>query len=177
MTRVFLGNQDAVREADLLLGLGLFIQRRHAVLGVDHRDHRVQAVVLGDVVVHEERLAHRAGIGHARGFQDDAFEIQGAGLALGAQVGQGAHQVATHRAADAAVGQLDDFLVAVLHQQVVVDAFRPEFVFDDGNAAAVEFGQDAFEQGGLARTEKAGEDGDGNHFVQTARVFMAKLLA
>ncbi|GAB1577088.1 hypothetical protein BPNSA17_19210 [Bordetella petrii] len=30
------------------------------------------------------------------------------------------------------------------------------------------FGEDALEQGGLARTEKAGEDGDGNHFVQTA---------
>ena len=59
--------------------------------------------------------------------------------------------------------------VAVLHQQVVVDAFRSEFVFDDRDAAAMEFGQDALEQGGLARTEKAGEDGDGNHFVQTAR--------
>jgi len=55
-----------------------------------------------------------------------------------------------------------------LHQQIVVDAFRPEFVFDDRDATAVVFGQDALEQGGLARTEKAGEDGDGNHFVQTA---------
>ena len=63
----------------------------------------------------------------------------------------------------------DDFFIAVLHEQVVADAFRSELVFDDRNAAAVEFGQDAFEQGGLARTEKAGEDGDGNHFVQTAR--------
>ena len=147
---------------------GLFVQRDHAVLGVDHRHHRVQAVVLGDVVVHEEGLAHWAGVGHAGGFQDDALEVQLAGLALGAQVGQRAHQVAADRAADAAVGQLDDFLVAVLHQQVVVDAFRSEFVFDDRDAAAMEFGQDALEQGGLARTE-AGEDGDGNHFVQTAR--------
>lgn len=30
------------------------------------------------------------------------------------------------------------------------------------------FGQDAFEEGRFTRTEKAGEDCDGDHFVQTA---------
>src|SRR3546814_12887524 len=79
-------------------------------------------------------------------------EVQLARLALGAQLGQGAHQVAAHGAAHAAVAELDDFFLAVLHQQIVVDAFRPELVFDDRHAAAVEFGEDALEQGGLART-------------------------
>ena len=137
--------------------------------GVDHRHHRVQAVVLGDVVVHEEGLAHRAGVGHAGGLDDDALERQVARFAPGAQVRQRAHQVDAHGAADTAVGQLDDFFVAILHQQVVVDALGPEFVLDHRHAPAVVFGQDALEQGGLARTEKAGEDRDGNHFVQTAR--------
>src|SRR5690606_22769974 len=140
----------------------------HAVLGVDHRDDRVEPVVLGDFVVHEERLAHRAGVGHAGRFYDDALEVQFAGLALGAQVAQRAHQVAPHRAADAAVAEFDDFFAGVLHQQVVVDAFGPELVFDDRDAAAMEFAKNAFEQGGLAGTEKAGEDRDGDHFVQTA---------
>jgi hypothetical protein len=31
------------------------------------------------------------------------------------------------------------------------------------------FGQDAFEEGRFTCTEKAGEDCDGDHFVQTAR--------
>ena len=98
-------------------------------------------------------------------------------MALGAQVGQRAHQVAADRAADAAVGQLDDFLVAVLHQQVVVDAFRSEFVFDDRDAAAMEFGQDALEQGGLARTEKPVRMVTGTILSKLRGVFMAKLLA
>ena len=161
--QVFLGDQDAVGKTHLLLRFGLGVERFHAVLGVDHRDHRVQAVILGDVVVHEEGLAHRAGVGHAGGLDDDALEVELAGLALDAQLVERAQQVAAHRAADAAVGQLDDFFVAVLHQEVVVDALGPEFVFDHGDAPSVIFGQDALEQSRLARAEKAGEDGDRNH--------------
>ena len=76
-------------------------------------------------------------------------------FALALQVGQYAHQVAAHRAADAAVVHLDDLLVGLGHQQFVVDPGRAELIFDHGDPVAVLFRQDAVEQRGLSRTEKA----------------------
>lgn len=175
--QVLLRDQDAVGETDLLLGFGLFVQRRHAVLGVDHRDDRVEAVVFGDVVIHEERLADGARVGHAGRFDDDAFEIQFASFALDAQLGQGAHQVAAHRAADAAVGQLDDLFVAVLDQQVVVDAFRPELVFDDRDAAAWYSVRMRLSRVVLPAPRKPVRMVTGTILSKLRGVFMAKLLA
>src|SRR5690606_22226138 len=120
---------------------------------------------LGDVVVHEEGLADRAGVGHARGLDDHAVEAHVACGAAGGQIAQRADQIAAHGAADTAVAQLDDLFFAVLDQQVVVDVFFAEFVFDDGNALAVEFRQDAAQQGGLARSQKAREHGDWNQGI------------
>jgi hypothetical protein len=54
-----------------------------------------------------------------------------------------------------------DFLVG-LDDQLVVHADFAEFIFDHGDAAAVLFGEDAVEQRGLAGSEEASEDGDGN---------------
>ena len=59
-----LRQQDAVGEADLVLGLDLGIQRLVAVLGVNDRDHAVEQVVRRDVLLDEERLRHGTGIGH-----------------------------------------------------------------------------------------------------------------
>src|SRR5690606_15903818 len=74
--QVFLGHQDLVGKTHLFLGLFLVIQRFHAMLGVDHRDNGIEAVVVGNFIVHEERLADGAGVGHAGGFDDDPFEIE-----------------------------------------------------------------------------------------------------
>src|SRR5690606_32223779 len=68
--------------------------------------------------------------------------------------------VAAHGAADAAVAQLHDLLFAVLDDQVVVDVFFAELILDDSDALAVEFRQDAAQQGGLARAQETGEHGD-----------------
>jgi len=46
--------------------------------------------------------------------------------------------------------------------QVVVDADLAELIDDDGIAFAVVAGEDAVQQGGLAGTEVAGQDGDGD---------------
>ncbi|CAM5192306.1 hypothetical protein CDEF62S_06397 [Castellaniella defragrans] len=163
--QVFLGNQDAVGEPDLTLGFFLAVERGHAVLGVHHGDHRIQLVGLGDLVVHEKGLADRPGVGHARGFDDDAVEVHRTGVALKGQVAQGAHQVATYRAADAAVAQLDDLLFAVLHQDVIVDVFFAELVLDDGDALPVVFGEYPSQQRGLAGAQKTCEHGHGNQGV------------
>jgi hypothetical protein len=109
-----------------------------------------------DVLVHEEGLGHRAGVGQARGLNHDGVE---AALPLH-QALQNPDQVAAHRAADAAVVHLEHFLVCPDHQ-VVVDADLAELVDDHGIALAVLLGEDAVEQGGLAGAEIAGQHGDG----------------
>ena len=80
------------------------------------------------VVVGEEGLRDRAGIGEARGLDQDAVELV---LALH-QAFEDADQIAAHGAADAAVVHLEDFLVGIDHE-VVVDADLAELVFDDGD--------------------------------------------
>ena len=113
------------------------------------------------LVVDEEGLGHRPGIGEARGLDDDRVEsARGARLALH-QAMQHPDQIAAHRAADAAVVHLEHFLVRPDHQ-LAVDADLAELVDDDGVAPAVIFREDAVQKRGLAGAEIAGEDGDGD---------------
>jgi hypothetical protein len=55
------------------------------VLGVHQRQDGVQQVGLGDLVVHEEGLRHRAGIGQAGGLDHHAVEVEQALALLGGQ--------------------------------------------------------------------------------------------
>jgi len=75
-----------------------------------------------------------------------------------------AHQIAAHRAADAAIVHLEDFFVGA-DDQIIVDADLAELVDDHGVFLAVRLGQDAVEQGGLAGAEIAGQHGDGDFVV------------
>ena len=172
--QVGLGQQDAVGEAHLLLRLAEIVQLLVRVLGVHQRDDGIEQVVVADVLVHEKSLRHRAGVGHAGGFDDDALEVELVRLALRPQLAQDAHQVAAHGAADAAVVHLDDLLARVLHQQLVVDAGLAELVFDDGDAAAVLLLEDAVQQRGLAAAQKAGEYGYRHHFLWFHASFLIK---
>ena len=163
--QVGLGQQDAVGEAHLLLRLAEIVELLVRVLGVHQRHDGIEQVVVADVLVHEEGLRHRPGVGHAGGLDDDALEIELLRLALGLQFAQDAHQVAAHGAADAAVVHLDDLFARILHQQLVVDAGLAEFVFDDGDALAVLLLEDAVEQRRLAAAEEAGEYGHRHHVL------------
>ncbi len=131
------------------------------MLGVDQGGDAVQLGLGLDVLVDEEGLGHRPGIGQARGLDDNGVEGRLAGTLALHQAGDHADQVAAHRAADAAVVHLEHVLVGADHQ-VVVDADLAELVDDDGVAFAVILGQDPVQQGGLARAEIAGQDGDGD---------------
>src|SRR5690606_5159002 len=60
--QIFFGDQQAVRKANLFLGFFLLVQRGHAMFGVHHGDDRVQPIVVGNIIVHEEGLTDRAGV-------------------------------------------------------------------------------------------------------------------
>ena len=124
---------------------------------VRDRHHRIEPGVLLHVLVDEECLRHRRRIGEPGGLDDDGVE-----LALAPhQAVDDAHEVAAHRAADAAIVHLEDFFVGA-DDQIVVDADFAEFVDDDGIFLAVRFGQDAVEQRRLAGPQIAGQHRDGN---------------
>ena len=108
------------------------------------------------VLVDEEGLRDRRGIGEAGGLDDDRVELA---LALHQPLDD-ADQVAAHGAADAAVVHLEHFLVGA-DDELVVDADLAELVDDDGVALAVRLRQDAVEQRRLAGAEIAGQHGDG----------------
>ena len=142
---VGLAQENLVREADLAPGFLPGVQLFVGMLRIDECQDRVEQVALGDLVVHEKCLCYRAGVGQAGGFDHHAAEVEFALALLLGQVGQGAAQVFAYRAADAAVVQLDDLLVPVLHQDLAVDVLVAELVFDHRDLLSVRFGQHPFE--------------------------------
>ena len=156
---VSLVEQDHVGKGDLVLGLGRVLEPVLEPLGVGHGDHRVEPGLPPDVLIDEEGLRHRRGIGEASGLDDDGVEL----TLPPHQSLDDADQVAAHGAADAAVVHLEHFLVGA-DDQLVVDADLAELVDDHGVFLAVRLGEDAVEQGGLAGAEIAGQHGNGELF-------------
>ena len=160
--QVGLADEDLVGKTHLALRFHPVVQLLRRMLGIHQRDDGVQQIGLGDLVVHEEGLRHRAGVGQARGLDHHPLEIELALALSRGQIAQGGAQVFTDGAADAAVAHLDDLLLLVGDQDLVVDVFFAEFVLDHGDLLAVRLGQHALEQRRLARAEEAGKDGGGN---------------
>ena len=124
---------------------------------IDQRHDGIERELMLEVVVEEEGLRDRTGVGHARGLDDDVVEA----VAALEQLAEDAQQVAAHRAADAAVVGLEDLLLGA-DDELVVDADLAELVLDDGDALAVLLREDAVEEGRLARPEEARQHGDGD---------------
>src|SRR3990172_7149056 len=156
------GKQYPVCKTHLFLRFAELVQLLGRVLGVHHGEDRIEQVVSADILVGEKRLRHGPGVGHAGGLDDDAVELERTLAAPDLQVAEDLDQVAAHRAADAAVVHLDDLLLAVF-DDLAVDADLAELVLDHRDALAVVLLEDAVEQRGLARAEKARENGHGNH--------------
>ena len=76
---------------------------------IDQRDDAVQPESVHQRRMGHDRLQHGRRIGKAGGFDDDARQPgDPAGLQPVDEVGQRIDKVAAHRAAEAAVGKLDD---------------------------------------------------------------------
>ncbi|MNH05191.1 hypothetical protein D3C79_645080 [compost metagenome] len=129
--------------------------------GIDQGDDAIEDVALTQLFVDEEGLCHRRRVGQAGAFDYQAVEGDLAGIQAFEQQVQGAGQVAVDAAAHAAIGQ-GHHLNRLVAQQLAVDAGLAEFVFDHGELQAVLGLEHVLEQGGLAGTEEACEDGYGN---------------
>jgi hypothetical protein len=98
------------------------------------------------------------------GLHQDAVEA----VAALEEVAEDADEVAADGAADAPVVHLEHLFVGV-DDEGLVDSDLAELVLDDGDAAAVLLGEDAVEEGGLARAEEAGEHGHRDLFHECSR--------
>ena len=74
--QVGLADQDLVGKANLALRFQARIELLVGVFGIDQGDDRVQQVLLGHRVVHEEGLRHGAGVGQPGGFDYHAVKMQ-----------------------------------------------------------------------------------------------------
>src|SRR5262249_55967774 len=79
----------------------------------------------------------------------------------------GGSELVGHGAAQTAIGELDDILlgagrVPAAFQDLAVDADIAELVDDNGKPSPIGIGENVSDQRGLARTEKAGDDGAGD---------------
>ena len=160
--QVSFADKNLVSKAHLAARLLPVIELDSGMLGVDQRQNRVEQIALGNFVVHEKGLGYRARVSQAGGLDHDPVKHQLARALFLGQVAQRAAQVFSNGAADAAIAHLDDLLLGVRHQNVAVYVFLAKLVLNNCNFLPVGLGQHPLEQGGLARTQKAGEYGGGN---------------
>ena len=142
--------QHHIGERELL---GRFVHLLEMLLDVaciDHRDDGVEHELALEIVIEEEGLRDRPGIGHTGGLDDDVVET----VAALEQLTEDAQQVAAHRAADATVVGLEDLLFGADHE-LVIDTDLAELVLDDGDAFAVLLREDAVEEGRLSGPEES----------------------
>ena len=131
---------------------------------VDYGDDRIDGAGIADFRP-LEGLHQRFGQGQAAGFDQDVVQV----AAASHQLAHDREELFLHGAAQAAVGQLVDTATgfffgaadAALLEDLAVDAQFAEFVDDDRNATALGVVEHVAQQGGLARAEEAGDDGDG----------------
>ena len=150
--QIALVEQDHVA-VDHLGARHLALQDRGAeVLGIHQGDDRIEAGEIAQVAA-QEGHRHRQRIGQAGGLDHQVVDLLGS---LQNAI-NGLQQLAVDRAADAAVAELHR-VVPRGDDQVVVDADFAEFIHQHRRFQALLVGEDVVEQGGLARSEEAGED-------------------
>ena len=155
-----LGDDDPLGDGRLLHRFAMRIERGGAVDRIDHRHHAFDRVAHRQIGMIEHRMQDRRRIGEAGGLDDHALERQDAAVvALAQQVLERRDEVAAHGAAQAAGGEQNHALVDGFHQQVI-EADLAELVDDHHRVLQRRILQEPVEQGGFARSQKAGEDGE-----------------
>ncbi len=105
------------------------------MFGIHYCNDTVEAVGLLDIFVHEKSLSHRTRVSQTCCLDHDIVKL----IPALHEITQDAQQIATHRAADAAVIHLENLFVR-LDNQLVVHPHFSEFVFDNSDPLSVVFG-------------------------------------
>ena len=74
--QVGLADEDLIGKTDLATGLLTRVKLGFGVFGVNQGQHRIKQIRTRDLVVHEEGLRHRPGVGKARGFDHHAIKVE-----------------------------------------------------------------------------------------------------
>ena len=144
-------DENLIRKPDLTACFLAVIQLLLPVLGIHQGDDGIEQERFSDFIVHEKGLRHGAGVGQTRGFDDDALKVQQPFALFGRQHLQGGTQIFPNGAADAAIAHLNDLLLGFAHQNIGIDIFFAEFIFNHRDFLTVGFTQNPLEQGGFAR--------------------------
>ena len=156
------GDEDLIGKAHLSASLLAVIELLGRVFGVHQGQDGVEQITLGNLVVHEKGLRHRSRIGQAGGLNDNTVKLNLAFPAFLGQIGERGAQVFADGAAHAAIAHLNNLLLALQEQDVVVNIFFAELIFNDRNLLPMGFRQHAFEQGGFSGTQKTSQDSGRN---------------
>ena len=136
----------------------MFAELLLPMLSIHQSHYGIQHIVIRYIVIHKEGLGDWARIGDSSGLNYDTLKANFLILALLPKLIEGVHQIATNRAADATIAHLHNVFLIVLNQDVVIDIFFAELVFDHSNFFAMLFGEDMLEEGSFAATQKAREN-------------------
>ena len=160
--QVRLGHDDAVGQAQLSHGLGVFVEFGLAEQGVERRDDALEAEVARHERVAQQRLQRGRGVDESAGLDHHPREgRQQAAQAPGMQVEQGVTQRAEQAAAQASGIEQHDVLGGARDEQVI-EADVAEFVDDHHRVAQPRVAQRRIEQSGLAAAQETGEHRDRN---------------
>ena len=158
-----LGQHQPVGDRHLFDRFRLPLQRVGAVHRIDRGDHAGKREALGERIVAHHRMQDRCRVGKPARLDHHAVERRYRGFVAPAQdVGEGEHEVAADRAAQAAGLQRHEAFVARL-DQVVVEADLAELVDDHRGAGERWALEQPSEQRGLAAAEKPGEHAHRDH--------------
>ncbi len=127
------------------------------MLGVHYGHNGIELGPAADIFIDKECLRDGRWIGEAGRLHDDTIHAASAPH----QAAQNSYEIATHRAADAAVVHFENFFFRV-DDEIIVNSNLAEFIDNDGIALAVRLREDPVEQRGLSRTEITGDHGDGS---------------
>ena len=159
--QVGLRQHDHIRDRHLLHAFQVPVQRAHALQRIHHRDDPAEAEPPRDREG-DQRLDDRRRVRQPRRLDQHAVEPPHLSPdALLQQVPQRLHQVAPHRAAQAARAQLDRVVVAGGDQRVV-DPDLAELVDDHGSVRQVRVAQPGVQHGRLAAAQETRQQADRN---------------
>ena len=167
--KINLVEKDLVGKGNLFDGfvlhtLGLFfVEAFHNVLCVNDGDDGIESVLGLDVIVHEKGLDDGGRIGETSGLDNNPVELVDALV----EFLESLHKISSNGTADAAVHDLDDFLVDILRQNILVDTHFTEFILDNSEFhAMVLVIENVIEKRRLSASQKSRKD---RHYSNIAK--------